>query len=78
MMVASNGLGGVLGSLLAGQVLDRWGVDWMLLFCAACAPPGSAGRTVSAPAQGRVKGPGRPPEPFCFHSNSTRHRPRPP
>lgn len=35
MMVASNGLGGVLGSLLAGQVLDLAGVDWMLVFCAA-------------------------------------------
>lgn len=41
MMVASNGLGGVLGSLLAGQVLDRWGVDWMLLFCAALCAAGA-------------------------------------
>ena len=41
MMVASNGLGGVLGSLLAGQVLDRWGVDRMLLFCAALCAAGA-------------------------------------
>ncbi len=30
MMVASNGLGGVLGSALAGGALDAWGVDAML------------------------------------------------
>lgn len=41
MMVASNGLGGVLGSLLPGQVLDLGdahggqGVTWMLLVCIA-------------------------------------------
>ena len=29
------------GSLLAGQVLDRWGVDWMLLFCAALCAAGA-------------------------------------
>ena len=37
----SNGLGGGLGSLLAGQVLDRWGVDRMLLFCAALCAAGA-------------------------------------
>ena len=30
-----------LGSLLAGQVLDRWGVDRMLLFCAALCAAGA-------------------------------------
>ena len=33
MMVASNGLGGVLGSFFAGQTLERGGPDGMLLFC---------------------------------------------
>lgn len=33
MMVASNGLGGVFGNLLAGRVLDAGGVNAMLLFC---------------------------------------------
>lgn len=36
MMVASNGLGGVLGSLFAGRILDFWGADGMLLFCIVC------------------------------------------
>ncbi len=36
MMVASNGLGGVLGSALAGRVLDLGGVNTMLIFCVAC------------------------------------------
>ena len=36
MMVASNGLGGVLGSLFAGTILDLGGADAMLLFCMAC------------------------------------------
>lgn len=37
MMVASNGLGGVLGSLFAGQALDAGGTPLMLLFCiSAC------------------------------------------
>ena len=34
MMVASNGLGGMMGSLLPGAVLDWAGVDAMLLLCA--------------------------------------------
>ena len=33
MMVASNGLGGMVGSLLPGAVLDWAGVDAMLLLC---------------------------------------------
>ena len=33
MMVASNGLGGVLGSLFAGRALDLGGADLMLVFC---------------------------------------------
>ncbi len=36
MMVATNGLGGVVGNLLAGWVLDGGGVTAMLVFCAAC------------------------------------------
>ncbi len=35
MMVASNGLGGMLGSLLAGRLLDLGGVTMMLCFCMA-------------------------------------------
>lgn len=36
MMVASNGLGGMTGSLIGGRVLDWGGVDAMLVFCIAC------------------------------------------
>lgn len=36
MMVASNGLGGVLGSLLAGRALDLGGANLMLAFCMVC------------------------------------------
>lgn len=36
MMVASNGLGGMLGSLLGGAILDWGGVTAMLSFCVAC------------------------------------------
>lgn len=36
MMVASNGLGGVFGSLFAGKALDLGGTPWMLGFCAVC------------------------------------------
>ncbi|BAL01728.1 hypothetical protein OBV_45290 [Oscillibacter valericigenes Sjm18-20] len=32
-MVATNGLSGVLGNLIAGSIIDRGGVDTMLLFC---------------------------------------------
>jgi len=36
MMVASNGLGGMAGSLIGGRVLDMGGVNAVLLFCIAC------------------------------------------
>lgn len=36
MMAASNGLGGMVGSLLAGRLLDAGGVGLMLGFCMAC------------------------------------------
>ena len=36
MMVASNGLGGMLGGLLAGLTLDLGGANWMLAGCVAC------------------------------------------
>lgn len=36
MMVASNGLGGMLGGLLAGATLDRGGANGMLWGCIAC------------------------------------------
>lgn len=46
MMVASNGLGGVLGSLLAGRTLDLGqaagaGASWMLLACVLCGTAGT-------------------------------------
>ena len=47
MMVASNGLGGVLGSLLAGSALAAGlsagaGASWMLLLCLLSACTGVA------------------------------------
>ena len=36
MMVASNGMGGMLGSLLGGAALDLGGVPVMLTFCLVC------------------------------------------
>ena len=53
MMVASNGLGGMMGSLLPGAVLDWAGVDAMLLLCAAL----GAASTLLALAAFRMKGP---------------------
>ena len=41
MMVASNGLGGVLGSILAGRTLDAGGADLMLACCACCCCAGA-------------------------------------
>jgi len=41
MMVASNGLGGVLSSLLAGLTLDTGGPDLMLSCCAICCCAGA-------------------------------------
>ena len=36
MMVASNGMGGMLGGMLAGFTLDLGGANWMLAGCVAC------------------------------------------
>ena len=41
MMVASNGLGGMLGGLLAGATLDLGGANWMLAACVACGCAGT-------------------------------------
>ena len=41
MMVASNGLGGMLGGLLAGWTLDLGGADLMLAGCIACGCAGT-------------------------------------
>lgn len=32
-MVAANGLSGALGNLITGSIIDRGGVDTVLLFC---------------------------------------------
>lgn len=42
LMVASNGLGGVYGNLVAGRILDAWGVNAMLLFCVLMGISGAA------------------------------------
>ena len=42
MMVASNGLGGMLGGLLAGFTLDLGGANWMLAACVLCGCIGTA------------------------------------
>lgn len=39
-MVATNGLGGVLGNLAAGRIIDVGGVDAMLAFCFFCGAAG--------------------------------------
>ncbi len=41
MMVASNGLGGMLGSVLAGWSLDAGGANLMLVCCTACCCAGT-------------------------------------
>lgn len=41
MMVASNGLGGMLGSFLAGRTLDMGGANQMLACCTACCCAGA-------------------------------------
>lgn len=48
MMVASNGLGGMLSSVLAGRVLDSAGVNAMLLLCVALALCATALTALSA------------------------------
>ena len=42
MMVASNGMGGMLGGLLAGWTLDMGGANWMLAACIVCGCAGAA------------------------------------
>lgn len=42
LMVASNGLGGVCGNLVAGRILDAIGVDAMLWFCVLTGIAGAA------------------------------------
>ncbi len=42
MMMASNGLGGMAGNLLAGYAIDLGGVNAMLVLCAACGAAGAA------------------------------------
>ena len=42
MMVASNGMGGMLGGLLAGWTLDMGGANWMPAACIACGCAGAA------------------------------------
>lgn len=42
MMVASNGMGGVLGNLLGGRAVDCFGVNGMLLCSLACCMAGTA------------------------------------
>jgi PPP family 3-phenylpropionic acid transporter len=41
MMAATNGMGGVVGNLLAGGVLDLGGVNAMLIFCTVCGCAGT-------------------------------------
>lgn len=57
MMVASNGMGGMLGGLLAGWTLDMGGANWMLAACIACgcAVRPSAGRRSGVRPGGRFE-----------------------
>ena len=48
MMVASNGMGGMLGGLLAGWTLDMGGANWM--------PPVSPAAAPARPSAGRRSG----------------------
>lgn len=52
MMMASNGLGGMAGNLIAGYVIDFGGVNAMLGFCAVC---GGAGLLLAVCAAGMQK-----------------------
>ena len=42
MMIASNGLGGMVGNLLAGYAIDLGGVNAMLALCTLCGGLGIA------------------------------------
>ena len=54
MMVASNGLGGMLGGLLAGFTLDLGGADWMLAGCVLCGCAGTLLCLLSLRLRGRA------------------------
>ena len=53
MMVASNGLGGMLGGLLAGWTLDAGGANWMLAGCILCGCVGTVLCLLALPRKGR-------------------------
>ena len=53
MMVASNGLGGMLGGLLAGFTLDLGGANWMLAGCVVCGCVGTVLCLLALPRKGR-------------------------
>ena len=53
MMVASNGLGGMLGGMLAGFTLDLGGANWMLAGCVACGCVGTVLCLLALPRKGR-------------------------
>ena len=53
MMVASNGLGGMLGGMLAGFTLDLGGANWMLAGCILCGCVGTVLCLLALPRKGR-------------------------
>ena len=53
MMEASNGLGGMLGGMLAGFTLDLGGANWMLAGCVACGCVGTVLCLLALPRKGR-------------------------
>ncbi len=53
MMVASNGMGGMLGGLLAGWTLDMGGANWMLAGCILCGCVGTVLCLLALPRKGR-------------------------
>ena len=53
MMVASNGLGGMLGGMLAGFTLDLGGANWMLAGCILCGCVGTVLCMLALPRKGR-------------------------
>lgn len=54
MMVASNGLGGVMGSVVAGRALDLGGVNAMLWMCVALGAAATAVTALAAWSGGRA------------------------